>query len=723
VSTLSFDILARDRASRTLDKVGDRAGRTGREFNKFKVLAAGAAVAVGAALFRFGKDSVRQFAEAEKAQNQLTDAFARFPKLADISIDSLRTYNKQLALKTRFDDDAFASGQAVLAQFGFTGQKLKEITPLLADYAAKTGKDLPTAAKTLGKAFLGNTRALKEIGISYKTTGDAATDMANITDLVRAKVGGFAEKEGKTAAGQLAILSNQFGELQEEVGARLLPVLLGLTKTGLKLVEWIDRNRDSLGPLVAIFGTFAVSILLVNRAVKTFTATQAALTVVLGKYGKEAGAATKATKGLGVAMLALAGFTIIHDLFHKSAQELGRFTDKVEALGGQNVNERIAAITDELEKQNKAAKDGAVIGVSGLLQWYTSGKALDAADRVDALKQRLADLNAERDREITANAIASQQMKKTMEAQIGLVGSADRYAHALGLTTGALEDQNAELDEAWDNQHRLNNELLTAVGAEISFRDAVANGTKKIRDAVKAGEDHATSLSLQNQAGRDNVSWLLDAVKAANDHAEAVLNQTGSVEKANGALRNDVQALRNAASAAGLNKKEVDKLVAAYVKVPSKAETKVEQPGMAKAKTDAAALKSLMEKVEGTYKTKVNVITSGLASLLTLSNVLANINGVRVNIPVSAITARQHGGPVSPNQPYLVGENSAEILYKGRVYPSGKVPPMLRQASGGGGMAFTGDIHVHGVQNVHDLIAEIQRYARNNAGVKIRTFA
>ena len=61
--------------------------------------------------------------------------------------------------KTKFDDDAFASGQAVLAQFKLSGKQIENLTPLLADYAAKTGKDLPTAAETLGKSFLGNTRA------------------------------------------------------------------------------------------------------------------------------------------------------------------------------------------------------------------------------------------------------------------------------------------------------------------------------------------------------------------------------------------------------------------------------------------------------------------------------------------------------------------------------------------------------------------------------------
>jgi hypothetical protein len=83
---------------------------------------------------------------------------------------------------------------------------------------------------------------------------------------------------------------------------------------------------------------------------------------------------------------------------------------------------------------------------------------------------------------------------------------------------------------------------------------------------------------------------------------------------------------------------------------------------------------------------------------------------------------RQHGGPVQSDRPYVVGEAGAEILYKGRVWPSGHTPPELK-ATGGGGITINGGLHLHGVQNVHELVAALQRYARHNAGIKIRAFS
>lgn len=219
--------------SKDLEQKFDRVGRSsddfGRRLKMVGLAATAAAAAVGAAAIKFGIDAVKSFMEAEKAQAELQDAFARFPKLADTNIQALRKLNTQLARKTRFDDDATASGQAVLAQFKLTGAQIKTLTPLLQDYAAKTGKDLPAAADLLGRALLGKGRALAEIGIKFKDAGSVAANFDQIVAGLRTQVGGFAEKEGQTVAGKLEILKNRFGELKEAAGEKLLGVLIPLS--------------------------------------------------------------------------------------------------------------------------------------------------------------------------------------------------------------------------------------------------------------------------------------------------------------------------------------------------------------------------------------------------------------------------------------------------------------------------------------------------------------
>lgn len=262
--SITFDLLARDRASATFNKVGKSSdGLKGkvREFGSgFKDAFSPASVAsvgaLGAAVAGFGIASVKAYSEAQASQQKLTNAFQKFPQLADSNAAALRRLNEALATKTVYDDDATASAQATLAMFGLTEQQLRTLTPLLQDYASKTGKDLNTAATDLGKALDGQGRSLKAVGLDLDLTGTKAQNFDLIVQGLRKQVGGFAEKEGQTFDGKMQILNNRFGELQEKIGEKLLPHLITLAdwlnETGIptaeemadKFSKWADRIGD-----------------------------------------------------------------------------------------------------------------------------------------------------------------------------------------------------------------------------------------------------------------------------------------------------------------------------------------------------------------------------------------------------------------------------------------------------------------------------------------------
>lgn len=278
---LAFDVLARDKASKTLNDVGDAAEKTGRKAGKLgPAMKAGIATA-GVAILGFAKTSIDAFKDSEQSSIRLDEALRKFPATADRSRESFDKLNEALAKKTKFDDDATASGQAVLAQFKLTGSQIQELTPLLQDYAAKTGKDIPTAAQDLGKAALGQGKVLKGIGLNLKDAGSATGNYTQLVAGLRTQVGGFAEKEGKTAEGRAAILENRFGELQESAGKKLVPALTKMADVLLRVVGFIERNQKIIVPLVATIGSLAAGVWLVNKAVKAYTAVQAALNVVM----------------------------------------------------------------------------------------------------------------------------------------------------------------------------------------------------------------------------------------------------------------------------------------------------------------------------------------------------------------------------------------------------------------------------------------------------------
>lgn len=238
-------------------------------------------VLLAAGILKFGKDSIAAYKQAQDSMVRLQDAFAKFPGLADSNIGAFDTLNQSLQKKTKFDHESNASGESVLAQFHLTGQQILQLTPLLDDYAAKTGQSLPAAAGSLGKALLGQGRALKQVGINFKDTHTVGGNFTELMGGLRTQVGGFANTEGKTASGQLAIMHNQFQDVEEEVGGKLVPALIVGAGWFAAIAGFISKNIGVIGPLVVVLGGLAFGIWAVNAAVDAWAAAQAALDVIL----------------------------------------------------------------------------------------------------------------------------------------------------------------------------------------------------------------------------------------------------------------------------------------------------------------------------------------------------------------------------------------------------------------------------------------------------------
>ena len=290
--TIRMVLVGEDKsAAKALKGVGDEADKAE---GRLKGLGTGGALALAGAataVAAFGASSVGAYRDAAKSQRELEDAYARFPATADVSIEKMRELNSAIQEKTGADADDLASSQAVMAQYGLTGQQLADLTPLLDDYAVKTGKDLPSAAEDLGKAMLGQGRALKDVGIDFADTGSVAGNFDQVMAGLRTQVGGFAESEVGSAEGALRKLNTEFGDVQEEVGAQLLPVLIELSGALLDVIGYVKENADWLGPLVVVLGTAA--------------AAYAAISVAGGLYTAYMAASAAATGGLTVAQWAL----------------------------------------------------------------------------------------------------------------------------------------------------------------------------------------------------------------------------------------------------------------------------------------------------------------------------------------------------------------------------------------------------------------------------------
>lgn len=124
-------------------------------------------------------------------------------------------------------------------------------------------------------------QALAKAHDDLKTAQQGATDKSktldDVTGLLAKKVGGFAEGQGKTAAGQMRILGTEFQNVQETVGQLLLPVFTALGAVMATVFEWLNAHRPVVIALVAIIGVLTLGIIGANVAMWAMAAAEAAV--------------------------------------------------------------------------------------------------------------------------------------------------------------------------------------------------------------------------------------------------------------------------------------------------------------------------------------------------------------------------------------------------------------------------------------------------------------
>lgn len=265
---------------RAFDQVGDAADRQKGKWDGLKAGITVASAAMVAGVAAFASSSVSAYAEAEQSQAQLTAAYEKFPAITDVSIDALRSMNQEIQHKTGLDGDQLAASQATLAQFGLTGDQIQQLTPLMADYAAKTGKDLTGAAEDMGKAIMGQGRALKQVGVDFEDSGSAAGNFDQLIQGLDGSVGGFAETMGDTATGKMAILEQNFGDIQETVGELLIPALTTLADVGGQVTQWLSENPEFVQAAAIAVGVLTVAIVAANIAMWAMAANPIVLLIM-----------------------------------------------------------------------------------------------------------------------------------------------------------------------------------------------------------------------------------------------------------------------------------------------------------------------------------------------------------------------------------------------------------------------------------------------------------
>lgn len=243
-----------------LDGVGSKM----KGFGKKAALAIGGAFAIDQVL-DFGKASVEAAAADAEAQAKLATTLKNVTGATDAQVASSEAFISNLSKQTAIADDDLRPAMSSLVRGFGDAETAQRALALATDVSAGTGKDLGSVSEALMKAANGSTGALSKMGIEVKNADGSAKSLDQIMSELSTTFSGQAAEAAAGTAGQMRNAQVQFGEFQEQIGAKLLPVLSSLATFFIdtmipalsSIADWMADNKDVL---LAAFIGFAVVV-------------------------------------------------------------------------------------------------------------------------------------------------------------------------------------------------------------------------------------------------------------------------------------------------------------------------------------------------------------------------------------------------------------------------------------------------------------------------------
>jgi hypothetical protein len=253
-----------------------------------------AAIGIGlsfAAITRELKDMTEAAIEDRKSQELLANAMINTVGATEKQIGAAEKAISKLQIQTSVADDQLRPAYQKLFLSTQDVTKSNDLLALALDVSAGTGKGLDVVAQAMAKSLEGNDAALAKLIPSLKGSKTPLDDLA-------AAFGGAAEKAADTDPyKRMEII---FGEIQEQLGTALLPVLddfaawmssppgqktlqeiadaaTNVLKELVGVAKWAIANKDWLLPLVAGIGIFKTTIDGINAVKTSIDATTAAV--------------------------------------------------------------------------------------------------------------------------------------------------------------------------------------------------------------------------------------------------------------------------------------------------------------------------------------------------------------------------------------------------------------------------------------------------------------
>lgn len=212
--------------------------------------------ALTAATGVFLKQSIDAAKEKLKADKLLEANLKRTNNYSIDKINSLKDEAGALQDLGVIGDDVIVAGAGQLAMYKLSHDQIKKTTPILGDMVAKekgfnaTQEDSIAMADAIGKAVSGKTKGLLKYGVELTAaeekvfkTMKAEKRLDFIVKKVNKSIGGTNKALRETDEGKIVSAQGAFGDMQAEVGKKLMPYLG-------KLAEWFHSKIPGMQDLI-----------------------------------------------------------------------------------------------------------------------------------------------------------------------------------------------------------------------------------------------------------------------------------------------------------------------------------------------------------------------------------------------------------------------------------------------------------------------------------------
>lgn len=237
------------------------------------------------------------------AQDQLAGVLQRQTGATKEQIAETEAFISSLSRATAMADDELRPALASLVTATGNLQTSQSLLRRAQDLAVATNSDLATAVDAVAKAYNGQTKGLAKLDPSLRDVIASGASFDEIMQRVAQTTGGAAAEAANTTAGRFKTLSIQFGELQETLGAKLLPVAESLVGVLINVVDIVAKNAGVVVGLAAVFGTLAGVIYATKVAYAVYN-TIALITKGINYALATSFAAVQVATGIGIVVLA-----------------------------------------------------------------------------------------------------------------------------------------------------------------------------------------------------------------------------------------------------------------------------------------------------------------------------------------------------------------------------------------------------------------------------------